>query len=195
MTVAGESAHRDPAAAVLARGVSRALGDFGYASLTEFTLRSGRRVDVMAMGSDGTMAIVEIKASLQDFRSDRKWPQYLAYCDHFFFAVPEDFPREALPEEAGLMVADGYGAVIVREAPMLRLNPARRRAQILRFAQTAALRLSRLTDPELARRFAQPGNVGPQSASQRPPEPSNSASRFTGSMNRPKRVPSTKDLL
>ena len=131
----------------LARGVARTLGDLGYASLFEFTLRSGRRVDVMAIEAGGEIVIVEIKTSLEDFRSDSKWPEYLDFCDRFFFAVPEDFPSDILPEDCGLMVADAYGAEILREAPMLPLNAARRRAQTLRFALAAANRLGQIVDP------------------------------------------------
>ncbi len=136
-------------AARLARGVTRALHDLGQASLTEFTLRSGRRVDAIGLDPGGRLTIVEIKSSLEDFRADRKWRSYLDYCDRFFFAVAEDFPREVLPEDCGLMIADGYGAVVLREAPLLPLAPARRRALILRFAQAAAQRLARANDPGL----------------------------------------------
>ncbi len=141
-------------AARLARGVTRALHDLGQASLTEFTLRSGRRVDAIGLDPGGRLTIVEIKSSLEDFRADRKWRGYLDYCDRFFFAVAEDFPKEVLPEECGLMIADGYGAVVLREAPLLPLAPARRRALILRFAQTAAQRLNNLEDPGVSRTFA-----------------------------------------
>jgi hypothetical protein len=134
-------------AAALARGVSRALYDLGYTTLAEFTLRSGRRVDVIALDPSGQIAIVEIKSSVEDFRADRKWREYTGYCDLFFFAVPEDFPCEILPADCGLMVADGYGAAVLREPPLWKLNPARRRAQILRFAQTAARRLNHIADP------------------------------------------------
>ncbi len=134
-------------AARLARGVTRALHDLGQASLTEFTLRSGRRVDAIGLDPGGRLTIVEIKSSLEDFRTDRKWRDYLDYCDRFFFAVAEDFPQEVLPGDCGLMIADGYGAVVLREAPLLPLAPARRRALILRFAQTAAQRLSHVSDP------------------------------------------------
>ena len=136
-----------PNAAVLARGVTRALFDLGYASLTEFTLPTGRRVDVIAMDAGGAIAIVEIKSSLEDYRVDRKWREYLAYCDFFFFAVSETFPRDVLPEDCGLLVADGYGAAVVREASRRELHPARRRAQIMRFARAAAQRLSEFMDP------------------------------------------------
>ncbi len=141
-------------AARLARGVTRALHDLGQASLIEFTLRSGRRVDVIGLDPAGRLTIVEIKSSLEDFRADRKWRDYLDYCDRFFFAVPEDFPQEVLPEDCGLMIADGYGAIVLREAPLLPLAPARRRALILRFAQTAAQRLSHVEDPGLSRTSA-----------------------------------------
>ena len=136
-------------AARLSRGVTRALHDLGQASLTEFTLRSGRRVDAIGLDSRGRLTIVEIKSSLEDFRADRKWHGYLDYCDRFYFAVAEDFPQEVLPEDCSLMIADGYGAVVLREAPPLPLAPARRRALILRFAQTAAQRLSQVEDPGL----------------------------------------------
>jgi hypothetical protein len=134
-------------AGLLTRGVCRTLADHGLATLTEFTLGSGRRVDVLALDRRGQVTIVEVKSSLEDYRSDRKWPEYLDYCDRFFFAVPETFPQEVLPVDCGLMAADGYGAVILRDSPDFRLNAARRRAQCLRFGLTAAERLGRLTDP------------------------------------------------
>ncbi len=136
-------------AARLTRGVTRALHDLGQVSLTEFTLRSGRRVDVIGLDPAGRLTIVEIKSSLEDFRADRKWRDYLDYCDRFFFAVAEGFPQQMLPGDCGLMIADGYGAAVLREAPLLPLAPARRRALILRFAKTAAQRLSHVEDPGL----------------------------------------------
>ena len=133
----------------IARGVCRSLGDMGFATLTEFTLRSGRRVDVIGLDASGAIAIVEVKSCLADFRSDGKWPEYMDYCDRFYFAVATDFPREVLPGDCGLMIADAYGAAILREAPLARLNGSRRKAQTLRFALTAALRLGGLIDPPL----------------------------------------------
>ncbi len=134
-------------ARLLARGVCRALSDHGLATLTEFTLGSGRRVDVIGLDRRGQVTIVEVKTSLEDFRSDRKWPEYLDFCDRFFFAVPEGFPRHVLPADCGVMAADAYGAVILRESPAFRLSAARRRAQGLRFGLAAAERLGRLIDP------------------------------------------------
>ena len=112
--------------------------------LTEVTLRNSRRADVMAIGRDGTVWIVEVKSSVPDYRSDAKWQEYRDFCDRFFFAVPPDFPAEIIPDDCGLIIADSYDGAIVREAPDLKLNAARRKAVTLRFARMAAERLSRL---------------------------------------------------
>ncbi len=133
----------------LARGIARALADMGYQSLTEFRVGRDRRVDVIGLGRDGTFIVVEIKTSEADFRGDGKWRDYLPFCDRFFFAVPEDFPRDLLPAEHGLMIADAFAAAIVRTAPEAPMNGNRRRAQLLRFARTAAQRHRQATDPRL----------------------------------------------
>ncbi|WP_119461604.1 MmcB family DNA repair protein [Rhodospirillaceae bacterium SYSU D60014] len=135
------------AAVRLARGVCRALAERGYSVLTEFPLRTGRRVDVIGVDARGGTVIVEIKTSVADFRSDRKWQDYLEFCDLFYFAVPATFPRDLLPTDCGLIVADDYGAEILRQAPVLAMNGSRRRAQILKIARTASQRLQRLIDP------------------------------------------------
>ena len=136
-------------AVLLARGVSRTLAALGYATLAEFTLLTGRRADVIGVNAAGEVAVVEIKTSEADFRADQKWPEYLPFCDSFYFAVPEGFPLAILPADCGLMVADAYQSAILRPAPPLpALAGARRRALILRFGLTAGARLQRLVDPE-----------------------------------------------
>jgi len=137
----------DDKALALARGISRMLGEAGQTCLHEFTLRNGRRADVIALASDGTFTIVEIKTSVNDFRSDNKWPDYLDFCDHFYFAVPEDFPQDLIPEECGLIVADAYGAVVLRAPEEARLNGSRRRTLLLRYAEVAGRRLMQFIDP------------------------------------------------
>jgi hypothetical protein len=137
----------DDRAQAIARGVSRMLGEAGQTCVHEFTLRNGRRADVMAMAPDGTFTIIEIKSSVTDFRTDGKWPEYLEYCDQFYFAVGEDFPQELIPESCGLIVADAYGAVVLRDSVEDRLNGSRRRMLLLRYAEVAGRRLMSLLDP------------------------------------------------
>lgn len=130
-----------PAARDILRGVQRVLQAHGLVSLSEVVLANGRRADVMALGVQGDIWIVEIKSSIADFRSDGKWPEYRDYCDRLLFAVAPDFPVEILPGETGLVLADRYDGEIVREAPEARLTPARRKAVTLAFARVAAARL------------------------------------------------------
>jgi hypothetical protein len=137
------------AAALLARGVCRALDQLGYASLLEFPLANGRRADVLALGRGGDLVIVEIKSSVADFRADRKWVQYRDFADRFYFAVPNNFPMALIPEECGLIVADAFAASLIRDGAANALAPGRRRAVTLRFALAAAARLRRHLDPQL----------------------------------------------
>ena len=135
-------------AAALARGICRALTQLGYASLIEFPLVSGRRADILALGKTGELVIIEIKSSVADFRSDRKWASYREFADRLYFAVPNDFPALLIPEECGLIVADAFGAAVLRHGALTKLAPARRRTLTLRFATHAANRLRRHPDPE-----------------------------------------------
>ncbi len=135
-------------ASAVARGARRMLSGLGYSTITELVLASGRRADLVAVGADGTILIVEIKSSIEDFRVDVKWPEYRAFCDRLFFAIPETVPVEIMPDDAGLILADAYGAMLLREAPEHRLAAAARKALLLRFARAAADRLHRLADPE-----------------------------------------------
>jgi len=120
------------------RGAARLFDALGYAPLLEVGLPNGRRADIMALGPRGQIAIVEVKSSLEDFRVDLKWPEYLPYCDAFFFAVAPEFPRDILPEGPGLVIADGFGGAVLTEAPATPLAPARRKALTLAFARLAA---------------------------------------------------------
>jgi hypothetical protein len=135
--------------ALLARGVCRALAAAGLAPVVEFSPAPGLRVDVIALGSDGRVTIVECKASVADWRSDAKWPGYLDWCDAFFFAAPPDFPFELLPPDEGLFAADPFGAEMLRGPSPRTLAAARRRALTLRLARAAAERLRRAQDPGL----------------------------------------------
>ncbi|QGZ93218.1 MmcB family DNA repair protein [Terricaulis silvestris] len=135
---------RPDVTALLARGVTRMLLDHGLTPILEVPLANGRRADVMALTPHGEIWIVETKSCLADYACDEKWPDYLEYCDRFFFGVTETFPRDHIPEEVGLIVADGFGGAILRESVVRPLVAARRKAVTLLFARLAAQRLSLL---------------------------------------------------
>src|ERR1700756_804627 len=118
-------------AALLVRGVCRTLEHLAYVSLMEFPLANGRRADILALGKTGDLIIVEIKTSVADFRADRKWATYRDFADRFYFAVPNHFPQMLIPEECGLMVADPFGAALLRDGHTMPLAAGRRRALTL----------------------------------------------------------------
>lgn len=129
------------------RGTSRHLLSSGYAVVSEMALPNGRRADLVALSPHGHLLIVEVKSGVDDFRADSKWPEYRDYCDRFSFAVGPDFPQERLPDTAGLIVADAFGGLTLREAETSPLAAARRKAMLIMFAQLAAGRLQALIDP------------------------------------------------
>lgn len=143
-----------PIAADVARGVTRLFCRHDLFAVCEMPLPNGRRADLMAIDAKGGLTIVEIKVAKADLLGDSKWTDYLEYCDRFYWAVPARLVQfldeeRYLPTEAGLIVADRYDAAIVRDPAHRPLAPARRKAELLRFARRAARRLAAQVDPSL----------------------------------------------
>ncbi|MCM2402091.1 MmcB family DNA repair protein [Rhizobium sp. S153] len=128
-------------AMLVRRGVQVLLNEMRLALLPEMSLANGRRADLVGLTDKGEIWIIEIKSSIEDFRVDRKWPEYRSYCDRLFFATHGEVPLDIFPEDCGLLVSDGYGAHLLREAPEHRLPPATRKSVTLNFSRTAAQRL------------------------------------------------------
>ena len=130
------------------RAAARMGLHMGWSPVHEVPLPNGRRADILALRPDGGFVCIEVKSGLRDFLTDAKWPDYRDYADALYFAVDSDFPCGLLPDDAGLVIACGREAEIVREAPPHPLPPARRRALLHRFAVLAAQRLMWLEDPD-----------------------------------------------
>jgi len=139
---------QSPTALAVARGTQRLLLALGLSCVCELPLGSGRRADLVGIGHNGDIWIVEIKSSTADFRVDQKWPDYRLHCDRLLFATASHVPLDIFPADAGLIVADAYGAELVREAPEHRMHAATRRSMMLSFARAAARRLQALADPQ-----------------------------------------------
>jgi hypothetical protein len=143
-----------PIASEVARGVTRLFCRHDLFAVCEMPLPNGRRADLVAIDGKGSFTIVEIKVAKADLVGDDKWTDYLDYCDRFFWAVPPHLvsileEERYLPGNAGLIVADRYDAAIVRDAAHRPLAPARRKAELLRFARRSARRLAAQVDPSL----------------------------------------------
>ena len=144
----------DLCAVDVARGTTRMLLRHDLVAMGEVPLDGGRRADLMAIDSRGSIVIVEIKVSRADLLGDAKWTDYLACCDRFYWAIPAGFDISPLhgelflPERTGIIIADRYDAAIVREAHSTPLSSATRKRCTLAFARRAGRRLIGALDPE-----------------------------------------------
>ncbi len=130
------------------RGACRLMRQSGKSVVLEMPLPDGRRADIFAVGPGGELTIVEVKSSVEDWRADLKWPDYLVWCDQLYFAVPVDFPQTLIPEEIGLIVADAYSGEMLRHPPRRPVVAARRKSLLIDCARLAAERRARLEDPD-----------------------------------------------
>ncbi len=152
-----EDGRQSDRALMIQRGMSRHMEALGMVVLSEFSLSSGRRADLIGLDRKGCFVIVEIKSSIEDFRTDNKWPEYAAYCDRFWFATHAGVPAEIFPPDQGLYIADDYGAHVIRDALEDRLPAPTRKALTLRFARQAALRAGRVSEYALSNLGRLPG--------------------------------------
>ena len=143
-----------PVAGDVARGIMRLFARNDIWCAAEVPLANGRRADLMGVDAKGIFVIVEIKVARGDLLGDAKWPDYLDFCDRFFWGVPPGLDRAPLDREAfspkrcGVIVADGYDGEILRHAPLEPLAAARRKALTTRLARLAMRRHTVLIDPE-----------------------------------------------
>ena len=142
------------------RGVTRLFAQAGLAALPEVPLPNGRRADLLAIDAKGQITIVEVKVARADLHGDGKWPDYCNWCDRFFWALAAGLDPAILetpayrPDMAGLIIADRYGAAVVREAAVEPMAAARRKAELLRLARFAMRRTMLAHDPDLAADWA-----------------------------------------
>jgi hypothetical protein len=109
----------------------------------------------MGIDPKGRIVIVEIKVSRADLLGDAKWPDYLEYCDRFYWALPPALDRACLdddaflPDSCGVIVGDAYDAEILRPAPLQPLAAARRKVEVERLARASLRRLVNIADPDI----------------------------------------------
>lgn len=80
---------------------------------TEFT-QGNYRFDVIGYDSNNVVTIIEAKASVEDFRRDTKWQNYMKYCNKFYFIFHEDEFYYFKKELQELIESYGAGILIVK---------------------------------------------------------------------------------
>jgi hypothetical protein len=82
-----------------------------YAVHFEMGLNSGGslRADVLALNMQCELIIAEVKSSIADYKSDKKWHNYKLYSDKFYFVFYVDVYEKlklsnSLPKDCGILV-------------------------------------------------------------------------------------------
>ena len=79
---------------IILRNTMRFLSNKGYKMITEFALPNKKRVDLIGINREKKIIIIEVKSNFMSIKKDKKWENYLNYCNLFYFAlseVPEKF--------------------------------------------------------------------------------------------------------
>jgi hypothetical protein len=121
--------------------IARSYYEQGDGVLREFKLRVKRRLDLITLNDQGWITIIEIKSSVADFRSDKKWNEYIKWADQFYFGVAQNFPIEVLPKEHGIIITDGFDTYEARPSPVQKLNSSRRNTLVRRLARASMRRV------------------------------------------------------
>lgn len=79
-------------------------------------VHGNRRFDVAGFSKDGRIIIIEVKASIEDFRRDSKWQEYLPFCDELYFLIEDSlsFYRDfddLYKKGAGLLILSKGGRI------------------------------------------------------------------------------------
>ena len=121
--------------------IARSYYGQGDGVLREFRLKVRRRVDLITMTNKGLITIIEIKSSPEDFRSDKKWGEYIEWADRFYFGVGDNFPIDILPKEQGIIKTDGFDCHEARPSPVNKLNGSRRNTLVRNMAKASMRRI------------------------------------------------------
>ena len=109
--------------------------------MREFKLRVKRRVDLVIINDESRITIIEIKSSVADFRSDKKWNEYIEWANQFYFGVAHNFPIDILPREHGIITTDGFYIYKAQPSPVQKLNGSRRNTLVRKLAKASMRRI------------------------------------------------------
>ena len=102
-----------------------------------------RRMDLLCLHPKQEIVGVEIKQSIQDFRNDNKYTDYLPYCNKMYFAFPEDLwtkyeqeIRSTLNKDIGVLVLSAKSGLVYidRKAKVREISDENKNTIIMRMA-------------------------------------------------------------
>ena len=125
----------------------RFLSTKGYKVLTEFALPNKKRVDIIGINLKKEIVIVEVKSNKNGIKLDKKWKNYLNYCNYFYFACSEKLNLN-FSENIGIIRNNCNKIEITKEPKYKKLPENKKNKLIFKISLSAISKFHRLIDPE-----------------------------------------------
>ena len=125
----------------------RFLSAKGYRVLSEFALPNKKRVDIIGINLKKEIVIVEVKSNKNGIKLDKKWKNYLNYCNYFFFASSEKINFN-FSENIGVIQNNSNKIKITKEPKYKKLPENKKNKLIFTISLSAISKFHRLIDPE-----------------------------------------------
>ena len=124
----------------------------GYKVLSEFALPNKKRVDIIAINLKKKIIIVEVKSNKKSLKYDKKWKNYLNYCNYFYFACNDKLKDFNFSENIGVIQNNSNNIKIIRKSKYKKLSENKKNKLIFKIALSAASKFHRLIDPEFKKK-------------------------------------------
>lgn len=111
-----------------ADGLKKAVAGYllkrGFSSHYEVGLceRGRLRADVLSVNYGPDIVVVEIKSGMRDFKTDKKYHQYLEFCNRMFFAFDQDTYKALSSEDLSKLKSYGIGLLVLQDSGFIKLK-------------------------------------------------------------------------
>ena len=120
----------------------------GFKVLSEFALPNKKRVDIIAINSKKKIIIVEVKSDKNGIKNDKKWKNYLNYCNYFYFACNDKLKDLNFSKNIGVIQNNSKSIKITKKSKYKKLSENKKKNLIFKIALSAISKFHRLIDPE-----------------------------------------------
>jgi len=124
----------------------------GFKVLSEFALPNKKRVDIIAINSKKKIIIVEVKSDKNGIKNDKKWKNYLNYCNYFYFACNDKLEDFNLSKNIGIIQNKANSTKIIKKSKYKKLQKNKINKLIFKIALSATSKFHRLIDPEFKKK-------------------------------------------
>ena len=120
----------------------------GYKVLSEFALPNKKRVDIIGINLKKEIIIVEVKSNKNGIKLDKKWKNYLNYCNYFYFACNDKLKDFNFSKNIGVIEKNSNDIKITKKSKYKKIPQKRKNTLILKIALSATSKFHRLIDPK-----------------------------------------------